>query len=179
MKGMVKLMLCPNCSATLETGLKFCPICGFNLEGVSKPPIQNQTNEPTDSKQQYNTQQPIQPVVNPQYQQNRYSQGSYQQNPSYTNIQSGYQPPSTGYSISSPLSVGDYIITFIISGIPMVGFIMLLVWACSSSTNINKKNYAIAILIFQLIAVVFSIIMMFVMGAFFASLFSELSSSSF
>ena len=176
---MVKLMLCPNCNATLEAGLKFCPVCGFNLEGVSKPPIQNQTNIPTEAKPQYNMQQPVQPIVNPQYQQNGYSQRGYQQVPPYTNVQPGYQPPSTGYSISSPLSVGDYIITFIISGIPLVGFIMLLVWACSSSTNINRKNYAIAILIFQLIAVVLSIIMMFLMGAFFASLFSELSSSNF
>ena len=172
-------MLCPNCNATLEAGLKFCPVCGFNLEGVSKPPIQNQTNIPTEAKPQYNMQQPVQPIVNPQYQQNGYSQRGYQQVPPYTNVQPGYQPPSTGYSISSPLSVGDYIITFIISGIPLVGFIMLLVWACSSSTNINRKNYAIAILIFQLIAVVLSIIMMFLMGAFFASLFSELSSSNF
>ena len=42
---------------------------------------------------------------------------------------------------------------FILSAIPVVGFICLLVWAFGGSVNLNKKNYARAILIISLIAV--------------------------
>jgi hypothetical protein len=35
----------------------------------------------------------------------------------------------------------------ILSGIPLVGFILLLVWAFSSTENPNKKNYARAVLL--------------------------------
>jgi len=47
----------------------------------------------------------------------------------------------------------------IVSGIPFIGFIMLLVWAFGSQTNPNKKNWARAILILMLIGIVLSIIL--------------------
>lgn len=52
------------------------------------------------------------------------------------------------------LSLGDWIITLIVLCIPIVGFIMLLVWGFSSSTNPNKQNFCRASLIFYLIAIV-------------------------
>ena len=58
-----------------------------------------------------------------------------------------------------PLGVGDYIIMMIVSGIPFVGFIMLLVWAFGSQTNPNKKNWARAILILMLLGIILSIIL--------------------
>jgi len=47
-----------------------------------------------------------------------------------------------------PVSVRDWIITILIAVIPMVGFIMLFVWAFSDSTHPSKKNWAKASLIF-------------------------------
>lgn len=175
---MVKLMICPNCKANIEDGKKFCPICGFNLAGASTPPIQDKPINQPEATPQYFTQPPVQPMSNPQYQQSGYSQGGYQKMPPSAYVQPNYQPTSNGYSNNAPLSVGDYIITFIILGIPVVGFIMLLVWACSSSTNLNKKNFAIAVLILQIIGVILTIIIMVAMGALFASIFSSLSSAS-
>ena len=52
-----------------------------------------------------------------------------------------------------PLSVKDWFVTLFISYIPMVGTIMLLVWAFDSTTNINKKNFAKASLIWTLIGI--------------------------
>lgn len=52
------------------------------------------------------------------------------------------------------MSLGDWIITLIVLAIPVVGFIMMLVWGFSKSTNPNKANYCKAALIFMLIAIV-------------------------
>ena len=51
---------------------------------------------------------------------------------------------------------------FILSAIPLVGFICLLVWAFGSNANLNKKNYARAILIMGLIAVVLWVVILII-----------------
>lgn len=48
------------------------------------------------------------------------------------------------------VSMGDWIITFLISMIPLVNFIMLFVWAFSDSTPKSKANWAKAQLIIML-----------------------------
>lgn len=57
------------------------------------------------------------------------------------------------------LSVKDWAITVFITGLPLIGLIMLFVWAFDDSTNINKKNWAkgnlLIMLIFFLIAMSF------------------------
>jgi|TARA_B100000767_G_C19681445_1_gene499749 hypothetical protein len=52
------------------------------------------------------------------------------------------------------MTVGDWIITFIVTAIPLIGFILLFVWAFSSDTNLSKKNWAKALLIFYVILIV-------------------------
>jgi len=74
---------------------------------------------------------------------------------------------------NSPMSVGQYIVTFILTAIPFVGIIMLFVWAFSSGTNVNKKNYARAILIVEAIVLVLYIFLFVIFGA---ALFSASSS---
>ena len=51
----------------------------------------------------------------------------------------------------SVVSIGDWIITMILMCIPIVNFIMLLVWAFSKSTPLSKSNWAKASLIFMII----------------------------
>jgi hypothetical protein len=52
------------------------------------------------------------------------------------------------------LSVKDWIITILIAAIPLVGFIMLFVWAFGSNENPNKSNWAKAALIWTAIGMV-------------------------
>ncbi|HSQ75331.1 MAG TPA: hypothetical protein VLT13_07225 [Bacteroidota bacterium] len=59
---------------------------------------------------------------------------------------------------AEPMSVKDWIITLLITYIPLVGLIMLLVWAFDSSTHPNKKNFAKASLIWMLIGIVLALI---------------------
>jgi len=59
---------------------------------------------------------------------------------------------------TEPMSTKDWFITLLITYIPLVGLIMLLVWAFDSSTNLNKKNFAKASLIWVLVGIVLAII---------------------
>lgn len=52
------------------------------------------------------------------------------------------------------MSLGEWLITLIITAIPLVGFIMLFVWGFGSGTNPTKANFAKATLIMMVIGVV-------------------------
>ena len=45
------------------------------------------------------------------------------------------------------MSVGDWILTYLITCIPLVGFIMLFVWGFGNNTHPSKANWAKATLI--------------------------------
>ncbi|MEO9885433.1 MAG: hypothetical protein ABJR05_07495 [Balneola sp.] len=65
------------------------------------------------------------------------------------------------------MSLKDWVITLLITLIPMVGFIMLFVWGFSDSANPNKKNWARAALIMLAISTVLYFILF---GLFFGSM---------
>ncbi len=52
------------------------------------------------------------------------------------------------------MSLGDWIITFIVLAIPLVNIVMLFVWGFSSTTNPNKSNFCKAYLIIFLVMIV-------------------------
>lgn len=52
------------------------------------------------------------------------------------------------------MSLGDWLITFIVLAIPLVNIVMLFVWGFSSTTNPNKSNFCKAYLIIFLITIV-------------------------
>ncbi|MEO8231903.1 MAG: hypothetical protein ABI638_06450 [Ignavibacteriota bacterium] len=80
---------------------------------------------------------------------------------------------NTGFNTNyKPMSIGDWLITFLIQAIPLVGFIMLFVWAFGDGTHPSKKTWAQASLIFALIMIVLAIIFFAVMWTFISSLFS-------
>jgi hypothetical protein len=53
-----------------------------------------------------------------------------------------------------PVSVGEWLLTYFISALPIVGFIMLFVWAFGENTKPSKKNWAAANLIMMVIFVI-------------------------
>jgi Na+/phosphate symporter len=68
-----------------------------------------------------------------------------------TNRSSFYEAPV--------MTVGNWIVTMLIMIIPLVNVIMLIVWAASSTENPNRKNWAIAQLIFIAFGVLIWILM--------------------
>ena len=71
------------------------------------------------------------------------------------------------------VTVGEWIVTFIILAIPLVNLIMLFVWAFGGDVNINKQNYAKASLIFIAIFLALYIIIFAMFGAAFMGMFSQ------
>jgi purine-cytosine permease-like protein len=79
-------------------------------------------------------------------------------------------------NLDAPLGVGSYMMMSLIQCIPLVGFIMLLVWAFSRNANTNKKNYARAALIWWLIGLglaVLAVVVMLLLGVSLGSLIGE------
>lgn len=73
-------------------------------------------------------------------------------------------------SNNEPVSVGNWMLTTLILGIPLINLIMLLVWAFSGSTPESKSNFAKASLMWMLIGFIFyGIIMITGVGAGLAS----------
>lgn len=51
------------------------------------------------------------------------------------------------------MSMGDWLVTLLLGSIPILNFVMLIVWALSSTENPNRSNFAKAVLVW--IAVLF------------------------
>lgn len=75
------------------------------------------------------------------------------------------------------VSLGDWIGTMILTYIPLVGTIMLFVWAFGGGAKPSKRNYARASLIIAVVVFVLSIIFSIIFGAIFAAAFSSLADS--
>lgn len=115
-----------------------------------------QNNQQFDN-QYYQPNQPQQPQQpQPQYQP---PQPQYQQ----------YQQPVYQQPIYDPtrevMSVGSYVLMFILLSIPVVNVICWIVWLVSPDTNKNKKNYVIANIIIYAISVGVLILAGIVMAA--------------
>jgi hypothetical protein len=70
---------------------------------------------------------------------------------------------------ASPVSFGDWLITLIVLAIPLVGIVMLFVWAFSDGTHPSKQNYCRAALVLALIGLVL-VFLFAIMGGFAAFL---------
>lgn len=59
---------------------------------------------------------------------------------------------------TTPMTVGNWLVTIILLAIPVVGIICLLYWSLSSTGNVNRRNYCLASLIVVAIFIVLAII---------------------
>ncbi len=63
-----------------------------------------------------------------------------------------------------PVSVGEWMLTQFLMIIPIVNFILLLVWAFGGGAPASKSNWAKATLIWGLIAIVFYVLLLVTFG---------------
>ena len=134
------------------------------------PPMQQyqpQQQQQVPPMQQYQPQQQVPPMQQYQPQQ--------QVPPMQQMYQPQYGAANTAWQDSNdqPLSVGGWIGTMIVLMIPVVNFIMLLVWAFGSG-NKSRKNYCLASLIIAVIMIVLIVVFYMVVGVSAASAFNTM-----
>ncbi|MFV0413626.1 MAG: hypothetical protein ACK5L3_10220 [Oscillospiraceae bacterium] len=95
-----------------------------------------------------------------------------QQQPQQAPQQPYYPQPTPQYvqqpQVSQDDSLGNWVLTLFLAGIPVIGFIMLLVWGFGGNPS-GRRNYARAALIWQVIAIVATIVLVALFGGAIAS----------
>lgn len=128
------MKFCAECGTKLEDGDLFCPECGTKAEVVQPVAVAEPQPQPEPEPQPQPQPQP-QPV--PQ-------------------AESDPRPAPT--SRYAPVSAWGYVGNFFLLCIPLVGFVLTIVWACGGCHKINKRNMARGILLFYLLLLVLAII---------------------
>jgi len=87
----------------------------------------------------------------------------------------------TTNSVSSDqtVSLGDWILTMILSGIPLVGLIMLFVWAFGGGAKASKQNYARAVLIMAVIGIILGVLSSILFAGIFAAIADNMQNISY
>lgn len=114
--------------------------------------MDNQFDNQMNTEGQYtqNNMNPVQPNVQDNYQYNVGGGQNFQQN----------QGMST-----TPLTVGEWLITLLLLLVPCVGIIMYFVWAFGKTGNLNRRNFCRAGLILYAVCLVLYILIIVVFGA--------------
>ena len=84
---------------------------------------------------------------------------------------SGYQQnyannPNSQYSgmDTSPMSMGDWLLTILACMIPCAGTILSLIWAFGKNGNVNRRNFCRAQLIITAVVIVLYVVIFFIWG---------------
>lgn len=101
-----------------------------------------------------------------QYQNSQINPSQYQDNLNY-NIGNnmGYNQEKYQNMDTSPMSMGDWLLTILAALIPCGGLILYIVWAFSSTGNVNRRNFCRAQLIIMAVVFVLYLIIAIVFGA--------------
>lgn len=125
---------CKECGAPLQSGKQFCTACGAAVDlDAQQAPVDLFEASMREAKKAQSTQQTAKKPRQPYY-------------------PAANEPPQKGtrYAV---MSIGSYIGTFILMGIPLVNVLLVIIWSCGGCKNQNKRNYARALLIVNLIVI--------------------------
>lgn len=147
---------CNKCGKLVSTDGVFCPNCGGKLDGavdLGKPASSDVMPTVSNSTNTFGTTGTTNTTN---------SSGTYQgQMPNYS--QPVY-PTNTGTNQSAEMTTGQWALTIFLSGLSIIGIILLFVWAFGSDTQPNKRNYARGMLILYAISLGLSLLI--VIGTF-------------
>ena len=135
--------LCPKCGAAIPDGNNFCTECGAKIEAQPAPqPKPQQAAPQPQPKAAYTA-----PVYTPS--------PAVSQSAPRTTVQEPVPSKKSEYALITPWGwVG---ITLLLA-LPVIGVILLIVWACGGCRKLQKRNFARGVLLNALIGVIVSII---------------------
>lgn len=151
---------CDKCGTLVSGDGGFCPSCGAPMSSAfgstgqqgGGVDLSKQGSMPsTADAMPYPTVPTPTPTGNTYQGQSNYGQPNYGQ-PIYP--QNNYM--QNNYMQNREMTLGQWMLTIFLSGLGIIGIILLFVWGFSADTPTSKKNYARAMLIFQGIALVLS-----------------------
>lgn len=138
-------MKCNNCGTENADGQQYCQGCGAALYGQSN--MYTQQNQNTYGQQnagtyaQQNAGTYGQQNANAYGQQNLYSQQAYTTPPQQVVYNQRITKKNLPYEFQ-PISMWGYFGYQILFMIPIIGFILLIVFALGGTKNVNLKNFA-------------------------------------
>lgn len=92
--------------------------------------------------------------------------GGVRQQQSYErNNGASYPPTGAACADSDPVTIGEWMITYLITLIPLVNIVLVCIWAFDSNTKPSKKNWAKASLIWMAIGIAIMILLIIMFGA--------------
>lgn len=172
---------CTQCGATLPDEMRFCTECGA-LNDTAESPA---TAEVPPASPPPPPQQPVQPPPPPPPppQQPVYQQAAYQQPAQPIYQQPVYQAPPPAPAADpdrpskgskyEPISTSGFIGIFLLLCIPVIGLILMIVWACGGCRKVTKRALARAMLILTAIMLVIGLIIGFAAKSFIGRIFEE------
>jgi len=142
---------CTSCGAALEDGTKFCTTCGAAVSNEESQPVaEPQPVKAAVPATQAVPKTPVAPVYSTASQTIPPNRGGYAPTP--VNAAPG---PDSKYE---PITTKGYIGIMLLMCIPVVGFVLILIWAFGGCRKINKRNLARASLIMMVIGLILSLI---------------------
>ncbi len=146
---------CRNCGKELKPGIAFCTECGAKIPEETKP-------EPAAVPEPVTAPPEPIPVKTPAPVPKPAPAPVYAQAPKPAEKPEEEAPPKG--SQYEPISTGGYVGILLLLCIPVVGFVLAIIWACGGCTKINKRNLSRAYLIFMAVSLVISLIMGIIFG---------------
>lgn len=142
---------CPNCNAQLSENTRFCTGCGTSIPETALPPVAEEhaqvlISTPIDDSALQPTPVP-QPIPIPQ------AVPAPQPAPA-----SDAPAPGSKYEL---ITTGGYIGIMFLMCIPVIGLLLMIIWACGGCRKLQKRNLARASLIMMAISLVLSLIIGF------------------
>jgi len=140
------MTFCQNCGTNMDEGVKFCTSCGTAVPNGADHQQTHQLGEQHQTPAQTapqaaNNQQPV------------------------TQTPHGQPTPQPTPQLGKNAVIGTFgwLGTLILFAIPVVGFVLCIVWAFGSS-NQNRRNFSRACLILSLIVIALSAVFAFILG---------------